>query len=108
MIALLQGKTTKVLDPIRFVLIAVAGWMNQQQQDAVDYLRDENRVLREQIGDRRMRFNDDQRRRGLCAGKAETENCGLKKRASVEGQGLLGQCALATVAILGTLAILNL
>jgi len=53
----------QVLDPFRFVLIAVAGWMNQQQQFAIDYLREENRVLREQLGDRRLRFNDDQRRR---------------------------------------------
>ena len=45
------------------MLISVAGWMNQQQQDAIDYLREENRVLRELIGDRRLRLNDDQRRR---------------------------------------------
>jgi hypothetical protein len=59
----LQAKTTKVLDPFRFVLIAVAGWMNQQQQDAIDYLREENRILREQLGGRRLRLNDHQRRR---------------------------------------------
>ena len=29
----------------------------------IDYLREENRVLREQLGVRRMRFNDGQRRR---------------------------------------------
>jgi putative transposase len=45
------------------VLIAVAGWMNQQQQFAIDYLREENRVLKEQLGRRRLRLNDDQRRR---------------------------------------------
>ncbi len=53
----------RVLDPFRFVLIAVAGWMNQHQFQIIDYLREENRVLREQLGERRMRFNDDQRRR---------------------------------------------
>ena len=37
--------------------------MNQHQQMAIDYLREENRVLREQLGDRRLRLNDDQRRR---------------------------------------------
>ena len=37
--------------------------MNQHQQQVVEYLLEENRVLREQIGNRRMRFNDDQRRR---------------------------------------------
>lgn len=52
-----------ILDPFRFVVIAVAGWMNQKQQHAIDYLREENRVLREQLGTRRLRFTDDQRRR---------------------------------------------
>ena len=54
---------TKSLDPFRFLLITVSGWMNQQQLQLIDYLREENRVLREQLGQRRLRFNDDQRRR---------------------------------------------
>jgi hypothetical protein len=54
---------TKSLDPFRFLLIALSGWMNQQQLQLIDYLREENRVLREQLGKRRLRFNDDQRRR---------------------------------------------
>ena len=37
--------------------------MNQKQQYAIDYLREENRVLREQVGTHRLRFTDDQRRR---------------------------------------------
>jgi len=53
----------RVLDPFRFVLIAVAGWMNQRQLEIIDYLREENRVLREQLGRRRLRLTDDQRRR---------------------------------------------
>src|SRR5919106_5024864 len=53
----------RVLDPFRFVLVAVAGWMNQRQLQAIEYLREENRVLREQLGERRLRLNDDQRRR---------------------------------------------
>ena len=52
-----------MLDPFQFLVIAIAGWMNQRQQQAIEYLREENRVLREQLGDRRVRFNDDQRRR---------------------------------------------
>ena len=43
--------------------MAVAGWTNQRHLDAIDYLREENRVLREQLGERRLRLNDDQRRR---------------------------------------------
>src|SRR6202158_2804690 len=53
----------RVLDPFRFVLIAAAGWMNQRHLQIIDYLREENRVLREQLGERRVRLNDDQRRR---------------------------------------------
>ena len=33
----------KTLDPFRFLLLTVAGWMNQQQQHAIEYLREENR-----------------------------------------------------------------
>jgi putative transposase len=52
----------KTLDPFRFLIIAVAGWMNQQQQHAIEYLREENRVLHSQLGNQRVRFTDDQRR----------------------------------------------
>ncbi len=53
----------QVLDPFRFILIVLAGWINQQQQDINDYLKEENRVLREQLGNKRLRLNDEQRRR---------------------------------------------
>src|SRR5207237_6641049 len=68
----------RVLDPFRFVLIAVAGWMNQHQLQIIDYRREENRVLREQLSGRRVRFNDDQRRR--LAAKAK----GLGRRLLAE------------------------
>jgi putative transposase len=51
------------LHPFHFVVIVLAGRMNQRQQNVIEYLREENRVLREQLGDRRLRFTDDQRRR---------------------------------------------
>src|SRR2546423_4121579 len=51
------------LDPFSLVVISIAGWMNRHQQQVIDYLVEENRVLREQIGRRRIRFSDDQRRR---------------------------------------------
>jgi len=37
--------------------------MNQHQQHVIAYLMEENGVLREQIGNRRIRFNNEQRRR---------------------------------------------
>jgi putative transposase len=53
----------RTLDPLQFVLVAMAGWINQRQQQVIEYLQEENRVLREQTGQRRLRFTDDQRRR---------------------------------------------
>ena len=47
--------------PLQFLVVALAGWINQHQRDVIDYLRAENRVLHEQIGPRRLRFTDDQR-----------------------------------------------
>jgi transposase InsO family protein len=47
--------------PLRFLLVALAGWINQQQREVIDYLQAENRVLREQLGPGRLRFTDDQR-----------------------------------------------
>jgi len=40
----------RALDPIPVLRIAVAGWMNQHHLLAIDYLREENRILREQLG----------------------------------------------------------
>ena len=54
--------------------------MNQRQLQVIDYLREENRVLREQLGDRRLRLNDHQRRR-------------LAARAKVLGRKVLDQIA---------------
>src|SRR5580700_6920264 len=71
----------RVLDPFRFLLIAVAGWMNQAQMQMIEYLREENRVLREQLGDRRLRLNDDQRRRLAVRAKG----LGRKRLAAVAG-----------------------
>jgi putative transposase len=51
------------LDPFRLLLISLAGYLNQQQQEVIDYLLEENRVLHEQLGSSRLRLNDDQRRR---------------------------------------------
>jgi putative transposase len=68
------------LDPFSFVVVSIAGWMNRHQQQVIEYLIVENRVLREQIGSRRMRFTDDQRRR-------------LAAKASELGRKLLAQVA---------------
>jgi putative transposase len=51
------------LDPFRLLLVSLAGFLNQQQQDFIEHLHEENRVLREHLGGKRLRCNDDQRRR---------------------------------------------
>ena|SRR6476469_961712 len=56
--------------PLQFLLITLAGWLNQQQRSVIEYLQEENRVLREQLGGRRLQFTDAQRRR--LAAKAKT------------------------------------
>ena len=37
-------------------LATFAGWLNRQQSQAIEYLVDENRVLKEQLGGRRLRL----------------------------------------------------
>src|SRR3989442_9676425 len=76
------------MDPFSFVVVTVAGWMSRHQQEVISYLIEENRVLREQMGNRRLKFNDDQRRR-------------LAAKAKKLGRKMLGQ--VATIAAPETL-----
>jgi hypothetical protein len=46
------------------------GWLNRQQQSVIDYIVEENRILKEQLGDRRLHFTDRQRRRLAVKAKA--------------------------------------
>src|SRR6476646_9306476 len=70
------------LDPFSFLVVSMAGWLNQKQQQVINYLVEENRVLREQIGNRRLRFNDDQRRR-LAAKAKKLERKVLEQVATI-------------------------
>ena len=54
----------------KFILVALAGWIHRKQEDVIEYLREENRVLREQLGPARLRFTDAQRRRLAAKAKA--------------------------------------
>ena len=51
------------LDPWQLLVITVAGWMSRHQRDVIDYLIEENRVLEGQLRGKRVRVNDDERRR---------------------------------------------
>src|SRR5882672_10061238 len=48
--------------PLAFVVLLFAGRVNRQQQAVIDYLLEENRVLRAALGSRRLRLTNDQRR----------------------------------------------
>ncbi|MCB9915604.1 MAG: transposase [Planctomycetes bacterium] len=51
------------MHPLRALLLTVAGIVHREQADRIAYLVEENRVLREQLGGKRLRLTDDQRRR---------------------------------------------
>ena len=57
------------LHPWQVYFLVMAGWVNRQQQLAIEYLRTENQVLKEQLGKQRILLNDDQRRRLAVKGK---------------------------------------
>jgi len=58
-----------LLQPWQLLILILAGWINRQEQDVIEYLRAENRVLREKLGKKRILLNDDQRRRLAVKGK---------------------------------------
>ncbi len=63
-----------------FLLVAVAGLVNEHQLQVIEYLLEENRILREMLGEKRLRFTDEQRRR-------------LAVKAKLLGRALLNQVA---------------
>lgn len=51
------------LSTIRLVLLVLAGWLECREREAIAYLVEENRCLRRQVGNRRLRLTDEDRRR---------------------------------------------
>ena len=49
--------------PLRYFIAAFALWLNRQQQEVIDYLKEENRLLKEKLNDRKLHFTDAERRR---------------------------------------------
>ena len=58
-----------VVQPWQLLVAILAGWVTQQQQQAIEYLRAENQVLKEMHGKKRILLNDDPRRRLAVKGK---------------------------------------
>ncbi len=58
-----------ILQPWQLLVLILAGWINRQQQEVIEYLRTENQVLKEKLGKKRILLSDDQRRRLAVKGK---------------------------------------
>ena len=59
--------------PWMMLVSMMAGWINRQQQEAIEYLKEENKILRDELlratGKKRIILNDSQRRRLAILGK---------------------------------------
>jgi len=60
----------RTLSPLTFITAVVSGWISRQQLEVLEYLREENRVLKRQLGKRRLKLTDADRRRLAVRGKA--------------------------------------
>ncbi len=69
------------IQPLTFLVVAVAGWIQREQQAAIVYLLEENRVLKARLRGRKLRLTADERRGLAVKGKA----LGLKLLAEVAG-----------------------
>ena len=52
-----------ILHPWQLLLVILAGWIHQQQQQIIEFQRTEIDVLKQKLGKRRIILNDDERRR---------------------------------------------
>ena len=64
---------SNVIQPFHLLVIVLAGWLNRHLQEVIDYLIEENRVLKEQLEGQKLRFTDEQRIR--LAVKAKVFGC---------------------------------
>jgi hypothetical protein len=55
--------------PLQLIIATLVGWIEREQRDLIEFLREENRVLKAQLHGRRMRLSDDERRRLAVIGQ---------------------------------------
>jgi hypothetical protein len=55
--------------PLHFLLLLFSGWVNRHQNQVIEYLMVENRILRDQRAGRRLRLTDRERRRLAVKGR---------------------------------------
>jgi putative transposase len=64
-----EGSMKVLLQPWQLLLLVLAGWLNRQQQEVIEYLVTENRVLRRKLGKKRVLLTDQQRRQLAVKGR---------------------------------------
>jgi len=67
---------------LQMVLGVLTGWLDRREREVVAYLIEENRLLRRQLGRRRLRFTDDDRRR-LAARAHRVGRAALRQIATI-------------------------
>jgi hypothetical protein len=48
-----------IRQPWQRLLVILAGWVNREQQEVIEYLRTEHQILKEQLGKKRILLSDD-------------------------------------------------
>jgi len=67
---------------LQIVLGVLTGWLDRREREAIAYLIEENRLLRRQLGGRRLRLTDDDRRR-LAARAYRVGRAALREIATI-------------------------
>jgi hypothetical protein len=67
---------------MQIVLGVLIGWLDRREREAVAYLIEENRLLRRQLGGRRLGLTDDDRRR-LAARAYRVGRAALRQIATI-------------------------
>ena len=67
---------------VQMVLIALTGWLDRRERQAIAYLIEENRLLRRQLGGRRLHLTDNDRRR-LAARAYQIGRAALREVATI-------------------------
>ena len=75
---------------LQFLVLTFAGWVNRHQDDLIEYLREENRVLREYLGPRPLRLTDAQRRRLAVRTNSAGESSGRSRASSPRTRSFAG------------------
>jgi len=85
-----------VIDPaaLQMVLDVLTGWLARREREAIAYVIEENRLLRRQLGTRRLRLTDDD----LCSARFQVPERGTRFPPMEEphrsGPGMDASCSL--------------